>query len=419
MQKRFVTFGLAVSAASCLLATDIYNQTDLANIAGNLNGDYVLKANISLSGTWTPLGDASTPFTGTFDGGSYTISGLSVSSGSDIGLFGVTDGASITKLIVTGASVCNYTGSNVGILAGQALSTAITHVEVNGTVCGLDQVGGLVGYGYDGSVTNTASYAYVDVNGSGYNIGGLVGEANLTVVSKSFVEADVIAPSAKLVGGVVGYVTGASAYGNYFKGDINATGNFGGLVGKMEYGSVYDSYSQFGFVVGAGKGAGVVGALYESGSQVYNTYAKGSEIQGYEAGGTLGVVDTANANTSTVTCNAAIVTHFTGVKNPLKPGNSTLFNVFNNANSATALYGQTNFSINSPYSSDYNDTVQLTDVYSSGYDGLNAFVVQANYAYMSLFNTSMAACGFNSNSAWTTATYLAPFPTLVDVGPTF
>lgn len=412
MKKVLVSALLLASAASA----DIYvsNATELANISSDLTENYVLTANITLTGTWSPLGSTSTPFTGTLDGDGYTISGLSVSSGSDIGLFGVTSGATISSVKLQGASVCNYGGSNVGLLAGQALSTTISDVEVNGTVCGLDQVGGLVGYGYAGSVTNTASYAYVDVNGSGFNIGGLVGEANATVVSKSFVEADVIAPNGKLVGGVVGYVTGASAYGNYFKGDLNATGNFGGVVGKMEYGSVYDSYSQFGFVVGEGKGAGVVGALYESGSRVYNTYAAGSEVQGYAAGGILAVVDTTNANNQTVYCNAALVDTIIGVKDPLRPGYATIFNVFNNADTNSSLYGQANFSLDSTLTSIYVDTVKLTDIYSMGIDYLGRFVDSSDYEYM--FNYYMPTCGFNSNSAWnsTTGTEL---PTLVDVGP--
>ena len=418
MKKALVSVSILASVA--MATTYISNETQLAGISGNLSEDYVLTANITITtNPWTPLGDASTPFTGTLNGGGYTISGLSISSGSDIGLFGATSGATIQSLKIQGASVCDYTGSNVGILAGQALYSTILNVEVNGTVCGLDQVGGMVGYAEYGTITSTASYASVDVNGSGFNIGGLVGEANATVVSKSFVEGNVIAPSGKLVGGVVGYVTGASAHSNYFKGDLNATGNFGGIVGKMESGSVYDSYSIFNYVVGEGKGAGIVGALYDSGSRVYNTYAVGPEVQGYEAGGILGVVDTATADDMTVYCNAALVNTFIGVKNPAKPGHSTVFNVFNNADTnATALYGQLNYSLDSNVTSDYNDTVQLTDIYSSGWDGHSAFVTPSDYLYM--FNSWMRSnCGFNSNSVWNYATPSAPFPTLNDVGPSF
>lgn len=418
MKKALVSVSILASAA--LAATYISNETQLAAISGNLSEDYVLTANITLTSPWTPLGDSSTPFTGTFDGDGYTISDLNVTSGSDIGLFGVTSGATISSVKLQGASVCNYSGSNVGILAGQALSTAISDVEVNGTVCGLNQVGALVGYAYSGSITSTASYAHVDVTGNGFNIGGLVGEANATVVSKSFVEADVDAPNGKVVGGVVGYVTGASAYGNYFKGDLVATGNFGGVVGKMESGSVYDSYSDFGTILGEGKGAGVVGALYESGSRVYNTYADGSNVQGFVAGAILAVVDTANANNQTVYCNAALVDTISGILDLNRTGSATIFRVFNNANSGTALYGQSNYSIASDLNESYYpsriDTV--TDAYSDGTDVLGYYVTSGevtNYLFTDTGGDYMPSCGFNNNSAWDTS--VIP-PVLSDVGPT-
>ena len=54
---------------------------------------------------WTPLGDASNPFTGTFDGQYHTVSGIKVSSGTYGGLFGYTDGATIQNLGVKNVDI--------------------------------------------------------------------------------------------------------------------------------------------------------------------------------------------------------------------------------------------------------------------------------------------------------------------------
>ena len=55
----------------------------------------VLRADVALSGSFTPIGtDTSKPFSGSFDGGGHTVSGLCVTGSAYLGLFGcVTDGS--------------------------------------------------------------------------------------------------------------------------------------------------------------------------------------------------------------------------------------------------------------------------------------------------------------------------------------
>ena len=56
----------------------IYTPEDLAAIAQDLGGTYVLMNDIDLSeyGNWTPIGAAGAAFTGAFLGAGYTISGM-------------------------------------------------------------------------------------------------------------------------------------------------------------------------------------------------------------------------------------------------------------------------------------------------------------------------------------------------------
>ena len=60
----------------------IYNAEDLANIANNLSGNYILMSNIDMADVaYEIIGPSATdPFKGVFDGNYYTISNLSISS---------------------------------------------------------------------------------------------------------------------------------------------------------------------------------------------------------------------------------------------------------------------------------------------------------------------------------------------------
>ena len=56
----------------------ITDENGLKAIAENLNGDYVLENNITLSKEWEPIGTIDSPFTGTIDGKGFTIYGLKI-----------------------------------------------------------------------------------------------------------------------------------------------------------------------------------------------------------------------------------------------------------------------------------------------------------------------------------------------------
>ena len=65
-----MAFAAAILLSSAVSAqTQITDEAGLKAIANDLNGNYVLAADITLTGQWTPLGTEASPFTGTFDGG--------------------------------------------------------------------------------------------------------------------------------------------------------------------------------------------------------------------------------------------------------------------------------------------------------------------------------------------------------------
>ena len=87
---------------------------------------------------FVPVGNSSTPFTGTFNGNNYTISNLFINlpSTNDVGLFGYTSGASIENVGLVNA---NITGQNdVGALVGyNNNSSSIDNSYATGSVSGI------------------------------------------------------------------------------------------------------------------------------------------------------------------------------------------------------------------------------------------------------------------------------------------
>ena len=207
-----------------------YGRTDLCAVltsdivmnSGTFNADgrYTPAAGETARGVY-PIGSEKQPYTGTFDGGGYTIRGLCVArrgyydgesfaAANYVGLFGGLSGATVKNLTVTGyvdgrfyvggiagyaddttkllncrsecivvsgksthpyasdpESVIRYAGGIVGYNAG-----SVTACCNAGTVTGIDSVGGITGGG-PGTVSDC--YNVGAVTASGQNAGGIAG----------------------------------------------------------------------------------------------------------------------------------------------------------------------------------------------------------------------------------------------------
>ncbi len=155
--------------------TIIKNQSDLEKIADNLGGNYVLGADITLSGDFKPIGwngiFNSDAFTGRFSGDGHTISvDVNVTNGA-AGLFSFNRG-SIMYLGVKG----NISGSNdAGGISGLNNGGTIYCCSFEGKVTGDSFVGGISGVNSElnnniGTIKNC--YVIGDVSGS-KNVGGI------------------------------------------------------------------------------------------------------------------------------------------------------------------------------------------------------------------------------------------------------
>lgn len=213
-------------------------QLDLAEVRYCLDKAFRQTADIALTGTWTPLGSAAFPFTGTYDGNGFSITNLSVSlAADDAGLFGQTNGATLTGITVSGS----VTGENyVGGLVGFALSTTITNCHAAVAVVSdnsqlpTEMAGGLVGELSGGSVSASSSSGSVSrVTPIGYDVsyvGGLIGYSD-GVVSTSFASGSVTGSYG--IGGLIGYQNGGAVQRSYATGDVVGDSSVGGLFGKL------------------------------------------------------------------------------------------------------------------------------------------------------------------------------------------
>lgn len=171
--------GLEPSCEVSLVVSVATEITTLAQLnAMTVDGSYVLGNDISDASSHTPLGTDAAPFTGSFDGGGYTISGLTQP------LFGTTNNAVVhdvnLKLVdisnagdTVGAVVCVAKGYtrvyNCGILPDAPAFGDNDHPSVVGGKC----AGGIVGSLRDDSrVVNCFSYADVTATGMAAGIVG-------------------------------------------------------------------------------------------------------------------------------------------------------------------------------------------------------------------------------------------------------
>ena len=226
---------------------DLVFFRDQVNGGNNYAGKYVaLTADIDLNNEeWTPIGNNTNQFQGYFDGNNKTISNLRVTGNTRYkGFFGYIKGTgmsatttpSVKDLTLDGVNV-NVEGDGyyVGGLAGQAYTCNITNVTVKGNVSGVRYVGGLVGHVYtyfkDCHFIGNASCSF-DA------LGGIAGAGDCRAYDCSVI-GDIT--GSNWVGGIVGNgQEGTSAVGCYVKGDVKTSNNYyrgvGGIAGVAGHG---------------------------------------------------------------------------------------------------------------------------------------------------------------------------------------
>ena len=230
-----------------------------------INADIDLGANL-----WTPIGvDNTLPFSGSVDGGGYTISNLFINMPDEdyVGLFGQ----------CTNTTLSNFNLVNVYLRAKDTAGSLAGNFSINSNMTDCHATG-------------------VDVVTTSYNIGGLVGG----LISDSHMlrcssEGSVI--GVNQVGGLVGSPWDLTSITEcYSTGTVSASYLAGGLIGFSTFAfapnrnnTINNCYSRCDVSVSTGRVGGLVGGT-DAALFIYNSYSTGTATGPELDGGFLGAV---------------------------------------------------------------------------------------------------------------------------------
>ena len=229
--------GAVAATDSSAYGNDFPNRDDNAATrmgcpSGNCVG-YELTADINLTtiANWTPIGNATTAYSGDFKGNGFTISNLTISATANgAGLFGSATAASRIESVgvinanVTNTNATGFTGALVGYSRG-----LVVGCWSSGSVTGVRVVGGLVGWSNNANAITT-SYSTASATGTGTgtssdHIGGLIGACQSCGVTNSYATGVVTrgaTSTATSIGGLMG--SGGTSAGTDSYYDTTTTG---------------------------------------------------------------------------------------------------------------------------------------------------------------------------------------------------
>jgi hypothetical protein len=240
-----------------IVGEGVGNAESFDNVRDDLNGHYVLTADIDLadsvtySDDWEPLGPtANTPFSGSLHGNGYTISNMQINTmnidstyTSGFGLFGYLNNAWLVNLelvdFIIDIDSFDYASTDwaVGGLSGHSVNSHIIDCDVSGLISfavdspeadslNFFNIGGLLGSMNGGTVSGSSANGidiFISFSDGGldykgvYSIGGLVGiSESLAEITTSFANGEIRIDAnlddgyfeAYALGGLVGYSEG-------------------------------------------------------------------------------------------------------------------------------------------------------------------------------------------------------------------
>ena len=213
-------------SSACAKIADDVEEIDMSTVCHKADAE---KQVAELS--WTPIGNYSKQYQGTFDGNGKTIRNLFISSTSDeIGFFGYAADCRIKNITFDNAKVKGNDNYSTGILAGCAGSCVIENIKTTGncSVEGKYETGGIAGRA-NGNISNCENHAIVK---GLHSVGGIVGicfdsENSIT----SCANYGEITGTEDFVGGIIGYFGEGSLQNSANNGNISGDARVGNLIG--------------------------------------------------------------------------------------------------------------------------------------------------------------------------------------------
>ena len=239
----------------------IYTAEDMLQLAdriiegNNYLGKYfILMNDIDLSsvcgdgiGNWRIVDyNQNKPFSGYFDGGDHTVSGLYWKNSATfrgVGLFSRVENAEIKNLTVSGeisnaTTTCIYIGGIAGRASSSTFTNCISEVSINtGDASTNNSVGGIVGYGREVTITNCTNKGNIYAQDT---TGGIIGQidpspgAISAIIENCSNYSNITTRGGSGTGGIVG-TTNSSLFRIeccYNEGKIESGGQTGGVLGN-------------------------------------------------------------------------------------------------------------------------------------------------------------------------------------------
>ena len=369
-EEDIVTFPYTITTAEQLIK--------VMNSPAVWGGEFILGGNISLDGVenQAPIGSSTaTPFTGSFNGMEYTVSGLNITGTGTLGFFGAVKGATIENLTVDGT--VTGTGNAVAGLVAYTNGATIENCVNKATVTGNERTAGIVGSldvgGNTTVITNCVNEGTITANGQhGAGIAGRIygcaADGELTVTDCAN-KGDITGTT--MVGGLVGRfdntsngdnnvitITNFANYGNITASDSSMAGGLAGILtagaegdvtsAEIEITNVYNSGSIIAETKYAGGFAGYFRSYEDSIITVTDIYNKGTVKAKANAGAAGGFFGAANGSNHIYTITNAyncgsVTTGDATVVGPITAGFSgasvnTVFNAYYLDNGETYTY---------------------------------------------------------------------------------
>lgn len=219
---------------------NITSKHDLAVLAAYVNNNsssstcsgltFLQTDNITCDNTYTPIGNSSHAFCGTYDGGGHAIFGITVNrtgntdSDKFIGVFGsLSSGGHVEKVVLMN---CNFAGNMyVGGIVGKMTDGKVKNCRVNANIkAGSNSAqyfGGIVGYQSGGYIEGCVSAAGVTDNSknSCTYFGGIVGSMshNAALINSLYTGSMVFSTTtAKGLGSIAGVFSAGILKNNYY-----------------------------------------------------------------------------------------------------------------------------------------------------------------------------------------------------------
>ena len=231
------------------------NVAKLVNEEGKTDINITLDTDLTLTGEWTPIGTSfGNSYTGTFDGGGHTITGLTVTTnGQYAGLFGcIGSGGKVQNVVLEGVQITSDNSSGyAGGVAGYCYRGTLENCSVSGSVSGSgssSDVGGVVGSQWGGSITGCSSSA--TVKGT-QRAGGVAGSTNYdATLTACYATGDMTVENDGTSNAWAGGVVGSNAYCTviacYAAGNVSGKGSgtihVGGVTGENFDGTLTACY---------------------------------------------------------------------------------------------------------------------------------------------------------------------------------